>query len=223
MAKIYSDTLDSKPANAMVEYSYTPTAQVDVTTFKDASGNTIQTIDHDYTKREWLDTISAGAFWADLNYDFVGNVDMLNQKIDSDLDGSINDESEYGYDFGYDESYRLLSAMTTGTPAVSVGYKYDKNGNILGLNRGSAGVPATTYFYYANNNRLEYVTSLGQSAGNYTYDTNGNLLRDIKKGISTDVLYDFRNQPYSITLPAITLKFGYDGGGNRIVKEFFGN
>ena len=187
-----SPTDNEASANTIVSYTYWPTGQI-----KQATYPNNRTVDYTLTVRDWIDKIEEpNLFLHDLAYDNVGNVANINQKMDTDRDGTITDETQYGYNFGYDAANRLTSATATASPAVSVGYSYFPNGNIQGLVRGSANPPAQNYWYYANTNRLQYLT--GQNTQNYQYDANGNVTKDLSKGISSDILYDYRNLPYKI-------------------------
>ncbi len=216
--KVFANKTDDKPtAKTVSEYTYWPTGQVKSMTY--ANGHTI---DYTFNERDWLDALDMpNVFELDLDFDKVGNIDYMSQKIDSDRNGSLTNNSDYGYNFGYDNLYRLLSASNTNGVQTDAGYKYDLNGNILGLNRGSSGIPATTYNYYngGSSNRLEYVTP-DQSSGNYVYDYNGSLLRDVKKGITTDIANDYRNLPYRIWINTNKFDMSYDAAGSRVIKKF---
>ena len=65
----------------------------------------------------------------------------------------------------------------------------------------------------------------GQTAGNYTYDLNGNLTKDKAKlgATGTDlVTYDYRNLPTKVQKslsPSGTIEFVYDGKGQRVSKN----
>src|SRR5690606_71137 len=109
---------------------------------------------------------------------------------------------------------------------------YDKNGNILTVNRSGelvSGQPVEiddlTYTYTAN--QLQTVTDAtnnpsGFNDGNttgadYTYDTFGNLKTDKNKGI-TNIVYNHLNLPVEITLAAGKINYTYDATGNKVKK-----
>lgn len=87
---------------------------------------------------------------------------------------------------------------------------YDANGNIKTLTRGTAA--AIVYAYDTQKpNRLNSVS--GGLVASYTYDANGNMLRDGKNKFG----YDYRNMPIRDTLVnGKIIRFAYDAGGQRI-------
>lgn len=113
---------------------------------------------------------------------------------------------------------------------------YDGNGNIKRMQQsgftGTASIPVDDMRYsYANNNisnKLKEVTdevynpssTLGDfkeitkgEAEDYSYDANGNMLRDGNKGIS-QISYNHLNLPDLITMPGKgTIRFEYDANG----------
>src|SRR5690606_5186722 len=110
---------------------------------------------------------------------------------------------------------------------------YDKNGNILSLNRFGqevAGQPIQidelTYTY--DGNRLLKVadgtnnpdgSKDGSNTGNdYTYDTMGNLKTDQNKGI-TSVKYNHLNLPTEVVFNTGKIGYTYDAVGTRIAKK----
>ncbi|MCK5148079.1 RHS repeat protein [bacterium] len=222
MTKVYASENATRPGTEMAEYFYTSAGQVDYYTLKNSTGTVIQTINYSYTNRDWIDTISADDLYADLNYEANGNISYLSQKIDTD-DNGLGDETPYGYGFTYDSINRLLTAGAFGNsatqPIQSVSYLYDKNGNILGLDRGNNTWPGQSYWYTdGNNNRLTYVS--GQPENNYQYDSNGNLLRDLHSGVTADIQYDYRNLPFLVpTGSGLSVYHTYDASGNRVIKK----
>ncbi|WP_374163610.1 RHS repeat domain-containing protein [Arcticibacter sp. MXS-1] len=77
-------------------------------------------------------------------------------------------------------------------------------------------------------NRLASVTDAsGNDAGQlngtaeYTYDDNGNLIKDSKKGI--EITYNQLNLPSTITKGNGTIRYIYDAAGRKLRKEFTGN
>lgn len=109
---------------------------------------------------------------------------------------------------------------------------YDKNGNILTLNRSGeliSGQPVEiddlTYTYTAN--QLQSVTDAtnnpaGFNDGNtigadYTYDAFGNLKTDKNKGI-TGIKYNHLNLPTEITFANGKIDYTYDATGTKVKK-----
>ena len=116
--------------------------------------------------------------------------------------------------YSYDPQNRLLSSnrVTHSSQALSERFTYDPEGNILSLKRfsGSRKIDDLTYSYGSDGNRLLAVTDNGQDADLYStieyhhseaqadttmfYDANGNLIRDLDRGI-TAIQYNILNLP----------------------------
>jgi RHS repeat-associated protein len=135
---------------------------------------------------------------------------------------------------------------------------YDPNGNILSLTQkgwkvsGSVIIDSLAYHYTTNTNKLLnvvdasndpttvlgdfrsstiYMAALGtktSSATDYTYDDNGNLVKDLNKDMVTSagadgIEYNFLNLPRKITVKASsgnkgTIEYTYDVKGNKLKK-----
>jgi len=120
------------------------------------------------------------------------------------------------------KSYRYDLAGPTGPDSL---IEYDQNGNLKKMLRYNENNVATSmiYNYLGNTNKLDYIGGLnGQTSGNYTYDPNGNMIKDvIKLGSANTISYDYRNLPYKIPKTNGTIDFGYDGKGRRVSKNNF--
>lgn len=130
------------------------------------------------------------------------------------------------------------------------GVVYDRNGNITALSRkGHTNALATTfgdmdilgYAYETSSNRLKKVKDTGNStygfvdgsdiAAEYTYDSNGNMLRDYNKGITSNIVYNHLNLPTQVTLGGGNIQYLYDATGVKLRKtvstggttEYIGN
>ena len=124
-----------------------------------------------------------------------------------------NESTVRGYKFTYDGLDRLLNATYGETAGI-----YDKNGNIKTLQRyGQTG--ASTYGLIDNltftlggnqltrvddtvtasayNGSFEFKDGVKQ-ANEYAYDANGNLTKDLNKGI-TNISYNCLNLPSVVT------------------------
>jgi len=150
-------------------------------------------------------------------------------------EGNTNPSEITGWVHGYNSANRLTSSNwaykpTSGSWTASNSYdlsslSYDDNGNIVNMTRydknGSA--TAMAYNYYANSNQLNYVSGYnGQSSGNYVYDANGSMVKDIAKlGSSNTLTYNYRNLPTRIPAPGGTIEMDYDNYGQRIYKDNF--
>jgi GH24 family phage-related lysozyme (muramidase) len=113
---------------------------------------------------------------------------------------------------------------------------YDPNGNILKYKRNgdsaiSLGMDSLNYFYIAGTNKLDHITDsvtstcsgcndiTTQSAGNYQYDSIGELTADAGSNI-TGITWTVYGKIASITKSTdTTIYFTYDAGGNRISKS----
>ncbi|MBN8852133.1 MAG: hypothetical protein J0H07_09760 [Sphingobacteriales bacterium] len=119
------------------------------------------------------------------------------------------------------------------------GLGYDANGNILTMNQrglklnSSAVIDSLAYNYYTTSNRLSQVKErtndtaslLGdfhykgtQADTAYRYDGNGNLVKDLNKGIDT-IYYNYLNLPQQIHMMGKgNILYTYNAGGNKIQK-----
>ncbi|WP_422107279.1 DUF6443 domain-containing protein [Winogradskyella sp.] len=114
---------------------------------------------------------------------------------------------------------------------------YDKNGNITALQRnGHENAAATAfgdmdnlvYTYETKSNRLKKVLDNGEDnfgfkdganlTTEYTYDANGNMLTDLNKGISSNILYNHLDLPTQVTLSGGNIQYIYDATGVKQKK-----
>jgi len=152
------------------------------------------------------------------------------------------------YSYGYDALNRITSATDNTGHYNLVGILYDKNGNIGSLERkGHTAVDGTGqvtsfagsmddldygYFNGGASNRLYKVRDDGSDGygfkdgtgdtQDYWYDANGNLTRDLNKGIgtaSTDgIEYNHLNLPTKIEMGSGDISYVYDAAGTKIQK-----
>jgi RHS repeat-associated protein len=114
---------------------------------------------------------------------------------------------------------------------------YDPNGNILGYKRNGnntfagkpLGMDSLTYSYVMGTNRLDHVSDSvpaanydvdidNQLAGNYSYDSIGNMTNDNAEGI-TNISWTVYGKISQITKNnGTTISYTYDASGNRISK-----
>jgi RHS repeat-associated protein len=151
------------------------------------------------------------------------------------------------YDYGYDHLNRLRSAVSTSSATAKdnlygENLTYDNMGNITGLGRydnisGKMQIDTLNYLYsdaynsYRVNRIDDASTYTGASgfqdpvkvANEYTYDGNGNELKDLNKGISS-ITYNMLNLPQVITKAegstTATISYIYDSGGNKLRKIY---
>lgn len=173
---------------------------------------------------------------------FNGNIGAISQSIPS-----LGTPLQYAYNYdvlnrlkGMQVSKGLDSLSNRWTPVQLPDFKedisYDANGNILTYTRkGSAGNPMDnlTYHYRPGTNKLDNVDDTvdpsannvdidDQAVGNYAYDSIGNLVKDVKEGISA-IDWTLYGKIRSITKQDNTqIKYTYDVSGNRISKSVNG-
>lgn len=131
---------------------------------------------------------------------------------------------------------------------AETGFSYDLNGNILTLTRNdrrATGQMDLLQYNYGTgtsaSNLLLRVTDNGDdfrgfvdgtNTGNdYTYDANGNMTRDLNKGIGTSlsdntnrITYNFLNLPETVTKGGNSIRYVYDAAGRKLSQVVsFGN
>jgi RHS repeat-associated protein len=141
------------------------------------------------------------------------------------------------YDYGYDNLNRLRAAVSTSSTAKDNLYgenvTYDNMGNITNLGRydnisGKTQIDTLTYTYsHYRVTRVDdsslYTGGFGfqdavKQANEYTYDGNGNELKDLNKGISS-ITYNLLNLPQTITKSdGSTVTYVYNAAGNKLRK-----
>ncbi|MFL0096115.1 RHS repeat domain-containing protein, partial [Tenacibaculum maritimum] len=151
------------------------------------------------------------------------------------------DQTKRAYEYKYDALNRLSVAYSrkghdlNTADKYSMWLDYDKNGNINRLFRN--GVHNTIYgrvddlSYSYIGNQLTKVTENGSSliksegfkdvnnAIDYTYDVNGNMTKDLNKGI-TDIIYNHLNLPTKIHFRnGGSIDYKYDARGVKLEKE----
>jgi RHS repeat-associated protein len=155
-----------------------------------------------------------------------------------------------GHVYGYDPMNRLQGSIfkekssAWSAPANSAlaetGFEYDLNGNIKKLQRNdrraSGLMDDLAYDYGAGGNQLKWVKDHGDAnagfidgnpalAPDYTYDANGNMTRDLNKGIGTSladgantIAYNHLNLPETVTKGGNHVRYIYDAGGRKLAQ-----
>ncbi|AWX45121.1 hypothetical protein HME9304_02131 [Flagellimonas maritima] len=218
-------------------------------------GGNLQTVDYRYNVRGWLKAINNTAnlgndlFAFDINYNTAdhGGTPLYNGNIaETEWRTANTDNGLKWYRYGYDPLNRIINA-TANSPNYhlnSVGY--DKNGNILSLQRqGHTNADATLFgnmddlvYTYDSGNKLIKVLDNGNDsqgfndgtdiATEYVYDQNGNMTIDLNKGIrgatTTDpgIVYNHLDLPESISVNGNgnngTISYIYDATGRKLKK-----
>ena len=215
----------------------------------------LQTIDCGYNIRGWLKSINDDAnqdndlFHFTLRYNNPSSgTALFNGNIAQTAWQTANtDASSKTYTYEYDALNRITAGIdTTGHYNLNA-VSYDKNGNILTLQRtGHTHESATSFgmmddlsYTYDEGNQLQSVidrslTEQGFKDGNltgddYSYDVNGNMISDANKQI-TSIAYNHLNLPTKIVfenqdpLTSRTpkaIEYVYDATGVKLQKKVY--
>jgi RHS repeat-associated protein len=183
---------------------------------------------------------AAGAFKPLYN----GNIAAISQHL-----APLRDPLLYNYSYDVKnriksmEVYKGLDIMANIWTAIGLddfkeSINYDGNGNILRYNRNGSktfggrplGMDSLIYTYRAGTNKLDFINDLvdasnyendidSQSAGNYEYDSIGNLIRDNAAGIR-NINWNLYGKISSILkADGSIIEYSYDVSGNRISKR----
>ena len=219
---------------------------------KQYHGTSTNKLTYAYNLRSWLTGISGTCFTQNLYYNTGVGTAKYNGSISSMTWKSGNESTVRGYKFTYDGLDRMLNATYGETASISTNANrfsenvtgYDKNGNIKSLQRyGQTGASAygliDNLTFTLNGNQLSRVDDAVMASaygggfefkdgvkqvGEYTYDANGNLTKDLNKGI-TDIQYNCLNLPSAVTFSdgsTITYVYAADGTKLRTVHKIGG-
>ena len=198
-----------------------------------------------YNIRSWVEYMCGSLFDETLVYNdansqlssYTGNISRMSWDIP-------REGKTYTYDFLYDGLSRLHEAISQGGDRLSTRYFYDKMGNVKRLLReglqdddeyslvddltmdydGSHLVRATDEVegpYYKG--AFHFVDGADEKV-EYAYDLNGNMTKDMNKGIDT-IRYSFLNQPMFIKFKAdedvlsdtpLRILYDYDSDGKKL-------
>jgi RHS repeat-associated protein len=227
----------------------------------DVTGTTsLQKVDYQYNIRGWLksindvDNLQDGSnpldlFAFKLNYNTVedpeyGCTSLYNGNIAQTFWRTASDDTQRKYGFVYDNLNRLLFAFYTkpqasiyNTGSYDESMSYDKNGNIISLQRNGEYddliqnllIDNLSYSYNPTSpNQLVKVDDNtdnpngfkdGINTGNdYSYDANGNMTVDNNKGI-TSIVYNHVNLPTKITFGSTgNIQYIYNASGVKVRK-----
>ena len=230
----------------LADYTYDSFGRLSI---KSLHGSAANKLTYAYNLRSWLTGITSTRFTQNLYYNTGVGTARYNGNISSMTWKSGNESTVRGYKFTYDGLDRMLNATYGETAGISTNANrfsenvtgYDKNGNIKGLqrygqlssaaygmidnltltlngnqlNRVDDAVAASTY-----NGGFEFKNG-ANAADEYSYDANGNLTKDLNKGIS-GITYNFLNLPNAVTFSdgsTITYTYGADGTKLRTVHK----
>ena len=210
----------------------------------DYHGSSANRLTYSYNTRGWLTAISGNKFSQNLYYNTGNGTPCYNGNISSMTWKAGNETTLRGYKFTYDGLNRMLDAVYgEGTSLNSNANRftekvtgYDKNGNILALQRyGQTGTSSyglidnLTFTLDGNqlnrvddavtasayNNGFEFKDAVKQ-ANEYAYDANGNLTKDLNKNIS-EIQYNCLNLPRKVTFTdGSTIEYTYAADGTKL-------
>jgi len=171
---------------------------------------------------------------------YNGNISAIRWK-------GYNDESEQVFTYLYDGLNRLTkahyAAEAISTYGRDMGYysvpniNYDLNGNILNLTRqgfntsNSPDIIDELTYSYASGNQLTEVSDTRSEAGfkdgtntgnDYMYDANGNMIKDLNKGIDT-IHYNYLNLPIRVNFEIVgdSITYLYDAAGIKLQQKVY--
>ncbi|MCB0728867.1 MAG: hypothetical protein KDD00_15490, partial [Ignavibacteriae bacterium] len=204
----------------ITEYDYNPNSQVSSQQFND---NTIENV-YSYNNRNWIASMINSQTIFDFTNSYFRNGNVKTTELSGDYNKNFASSSALTFDYSYDKSNRLIETSNS-SKYFDLINTYDKDGNILTLDRnGSTGnqIDDFNYAYYSGTNKLQRVYGSGTQ---YTYDANGNMTSDALNR-NTNITYDHRNlilelrhTKYILNDSLIILtKYYYDEAGNRIRK-----
>ena len=229
---------------------------------KSLHGSATNKLTYAYNVRSWLTGISGSKFTQNLYYNTGNGTAKYNGSISSMTWKAGNESTIRGYKFTYDGLSRLMNATYGETAGINTNTNrfsenvtaYDKNGNIKTLQRYGQ-TAASSYGLIDNltftlggnllsrvddaaaasayNGGFEFKDGVKQ-ANEYTYDSNGNLTKDLNKGIS-NISYNCLNLPSAVTFSdgsTIVYTYAVDGaklktvhkiGGTTTTTDYCGN
>ena len=211
---------------------------------KSLHGSATNKLTYAYNVRDWLTGISGSKFTQNLYYNTGTGTAKYNGSISSMTWKAGNESTIRGYKFTYDGLSRLMNATYGETAGINTNTNrfsenvtgYDKNGNIKTLQRygqtaaSSYGLIDNLTFTLAGNQLSRVDDAAAASAYNggfefkdgvkqaneYTYDSNGNLTKDLNKGIST-ITYNVLNLPNMVTFSdGSTIAYTYGADGTKL-------
>ena len=211
---------------------------------KSLHGSATNKLTYAYNVRGWLTGISGSKFTQNLYYNNGNGTAKYNGSISSMTWKAGNESTVRGYKFTYDGLDRMLNATYGETADISTNANrfsenvtgYDKNGNIKTLQRygqtaasGYGLIDNLTFTLGGNqltrvddavatsayNNGFEFKDGVKQ-ANEYNYDSNGNLTKDLNKGI-TNISYNCLNLPSVVTFSdGSTITYTYAADGTKL-------
>ncbi|WP_299223140.1 DUF6443 domain-containing protein [uncultured Psychroserpens sp.] len=251
--KTQKQQIGSQAEELISNHLYDDFGQLVIKSVGNTETSPLQSVDYNYNIRGWLkdindiNNIGNDLFTFKINYNDTDlgqtNDKLYNGNISETIWKTANDISNTttrGYAYQYDALNRLKVAnmsINTGTGfTVANGYHsngivYDKNGNIMRLQRTGTFnvVDDLTYTYDGNqllrvsDNAFAHLDGFkdGNTVGDdYSYDDNGNMIEDKNKNIST-IAYNHLNLPTTVTVGGTnngSITYVYDATGVKLTK-----
>ncbi|MFD2565926.1 RHS repeat domain-containing protein [Pseudotenacibaculum haliotis] len=215
----------------------------------------LQNVDYNYNVRGWLTNINNDTQSDNDLFDFTLRYNNPTGSATKLFNGNISQTSwttastnttgnpvSNLYTYSYDALNRITSAVDNTGNYNLTGISYDKNGNILTLQRQGHTNSAATSFgvmddltYSYDGNKLlrvadaalidqfgfkdDAVDTTPDNGDDYAYDANGNMTRDDNKGI-TNITYNHLNLPEQVTFAnGGHIIYKYDATGEKLRKE----
>ena len=211
---------------------------------KSLHGSATNKLTYTYNLRGWLTEITGARFTQNMYYNTGVGTAKYNGSISSMTWKAGNESTVRGYKFTYDGLDRLQNAIYGESASINANTNrfsekvtaYDKNGNILALQRYGQTI-ASAYGLIDNlkitlngnqlksvndaiatmayNNSFEFKNGANATT-EYMYDANGNLTKDLNKNI-TDIQYNFLNLPDIVTFSdGSTISYLYSADGVKL-------
>ncbi|MFY0602957.1 MAG: hypothetical protein JXQ93_03340 [Flavobacteriaceae bacterium] len=206
----------------------------------------LQKVDYAYNVRGWLKNINQDSdndndlFNFSLRYNNpTSGTALYNGNISQTSWNTLSaDASTKTYTYSYDALNRIISGIDNTGNYNLTSVSYDKNGNILNLERqGHTNFQATSFgvmddltYTYDAGNKLTKVDDAGHwrygfkdntaytGPVDYTYDANGNMLTDLNKNIASTIQYNHLNLPTNVSIDGWPISYVYDATGVKLRK-----
>ena len=198
------------PVTATVQYAYDELGRL-----KGIHTGDGVTTERDYTTQGWVKSIEASD---------QSDGALFNQRLEYQDCGAISSVSSaqgasvpLTFEVSYDRSGRMTAWQQDGSDALAEkDITYDANGNILSMKRyGSGASLETDYTYIYSGNALTSLSTGSGSTRSMTYDSNGNLVADSGKALSS-ATYNELNLPESAEVSGALVHYLYLSDGTKL-------
>ncbi|MEO8446641.1 MAG: hypothetical protein ABI528_04055 [bacterium] len=112
------------------EYDYNENSQVS----PERLGGDLK-INFEYTNRNWIGTMQNIGGMLEYTNEYYKNGNVKKQVISGDYNNSFTNNSNLNFGYSYDKSNRLLKSEVSGVKSYELNNTYDKDGNLLTLER----------------------------------------------------------------------------------------